>query len=304
MTIFFRVLEAPINEKAFTLLSAVAQLRGREQHLCTSYQVFERNSDSFAAIPRTSLAYWATTELLEVFAKNPAFETEERIARISNPVGDNLRFVRTWWEIAPDAMALQGGATSGWVLLCKGGAFAPYYYDPHLLVKWNFVRRTYHGFIGTEHRPLEKPACVEYFFKPGMTWPVRTSGLSFRIMPTGCVFSSKGPAAFDLSYDYSKLLAITSILNSRPFFSLVSLQLARTELAQSYEVGLIQQTPFPSLSEPDIVALSKCARRAWSLRRLLDATNENSHAFVLPSALIKGVMGVDPAAIEVELKAI
>jgi hypothetical protein len=70
-------------------------------------------------------------------------------------------------------------------------------------------------------------------------------------------------------------------MNSAAFRYLVGIQLARTELAQSYEVGLIQQTPIPDQSKVDVGALSKLARRAWSLKRWLDTTNEVSHAFAL-----------------------
>ena len=42
-------------------------------------------------------------------------------------------------------------------------------------------------------------------------------------------------------------LSALPLSQTRRIWSLVSLQLARTELAQSYEVGLIQQTPDPEL---------------------------------------------------------
>ena len=41
---------------------------------------------------------------------------------------------------------------------------------------------------------------VDFYLKPGITWPRRTNGLSFRILPRGCVFSDKGPAIF-VEYD-------------------------------------------------------------------------------------------------------
>ena len=65
----------------------------------------------------------------------------------------------------------------------------------------------------------------------------------------------------------------------------MTLQLARTELAQSYEVGLIQQTPVPELAAEDQQRLAGLARRAWSLRRSLDTAETTSHAFVLPALL-------------------
>ena len=123
-------------------------------------------------------------------------------------------------------------------------------------------------------------------------------------MPSGVIFGSKGPAAFVDLDQPSPILALAAVLNSAPFGYLVSAQLARTELAQSYEVGLIQQTPVPTIGDTDAKTLSSLARRAWSLKRALDTTAETSHAFVLPDGLNQSVTGLDPAAIDAELVAI
>ncbi|MDZ7703659.1 MAG: hypothetical protein U5L04_04135 [Trueperaceae bacterium] len=63
---------------------------------------------------------------------------------------------------------------------------------------------------------------------------------------------------------------------------LVRLQLARTELAQSYEVGVIQNTPVPDSTPEQIEELSSLASHAHDLKRSLDTGNEVSHAFRLP----------------------
>ena len=100
------------------------------------------------------------------------------------------------------------------------------------------------------------------------------------------------------------LLALCALVNSSIFKHLVSAQLARTELAQSFEAGLIQQTPIPELSDQDKERLATLARSAWSLKRALDATNELSHAFLLPQRLINKVSEIDNGAIERELNSI
>lgn len=125
----------------------------------------------------------------------------------------------------------------------------------------------------------------EHYFRPGLTWPRRTGGLSFRALPAGCIFGDKGPAAFVAGDVPQDILALSAMLNSRAFAYLVGIQLARTELAQSYEVGLIQRTPVPDLTPDGAVALAALARRAWSLKRALDTVTETSHAFVLPALL-------------------
>jgi len=276
-TIFLRALEA--EDKASALCAAINSpeaARGRQR--------FEVDHESFAYISRSPFSYWVTPKALNCFKCFPLFESDGRIARITNPLGDNLRFVRAWWERDYRNLTCDHNDEK-WVPLCKGGAFSPFYYDPHLIVRWSFRRSTYVGFIGTEHRPLEKPACVEHFFNAGITWPVRTGGLSFRIMPAGCIFASKGPAAFDYSGGPQSLLALTALVNSRVFVALVGLQLARTELAQSYEVGLIQTTPVPPIEISDRQYLATLSHKAWSLNRSLDTRREISHTFTLPALL-------------------
>jgi len=92
------------------------------------------------------------------------------------------------------------------------------------------------------------------------------------------------------------------IANSGAFAVLVSVQLAAADAAaRSYEVGLIQRTPFPDLTPEQEVELAALARRAWSLKRALDTTTETSHAFLLPLALRERVGEFDPTAIEAEL---
>ena len=81
------------------------------------------------------------------------------------------------------------------------------------------------------------------------------------------------------------LLALAAVTNSQAFGLLVSLQLARTELAQSYEVGLIQRTPVPSLSAANNTILATWRGRIWSLKRSVDTRTEISHAFILPAPL-------------------
>jgi hypothetical protein len=123
-------------------------------------------------------------------------------------------------------------------------------------------------------------------------------------MPRGCIFADKGPALFVGGDKLDELLAYSALLNSRAFGYLVKLQLARTELAQSYEVGLIQQTPFPEITDDGVATFACLGRRAWSLKRSLDTNNETSHAFLLPPGLNEKVTGLDRAFIEREVATI
>jgi hypothetical protein len=99
------------------------------------------------------------------------------------------------------------------------------------------------------------------------------------------VFADKGPAGFCEGDDSTDLLTTIAIFNSRVFGYLIQAQLARVSLAQSYEVGMVQNTPFPVISSDERSLLAHLARRAWSLKRLRDTAVAVSHAYLVPGVL-------------------
>jgi hypothetical protein len=264
-TIFLRVLEA--EDKATLLLAAI-----HEPERALGRQRFEVDSRTFASVQGSPFSYWVSDRLRNVFRELPALEGAGRTAQVGVATGEDERFVRAWWGV-------QQGIGTRWFPFAKGGAFSPFYADLHLLVDWlrdgNPIELSFVG--GRVRKAL--------FFRPGLTWPRRTNGLSVRPIPSGCIFSDKSPTACTEGDKARDILALAAIMNSRAFGFLVSLQLARTELAQSYEVGLIQNTPIPNLTLNDQEDLAVLARRAWSLKRSLDTRVETSHAFTLPALL-------------------
>jgi hypothetical protein len=124
-------------------------------------------------------------------------------------------------------------------------------------------------------------------------------------MPAGCIFADKGPAAFVDGDVPEDILATASLMNSSAFEYLMGLQLAAADAAaRSYEVGIIQRTPVPTLKPADLKGLAGLARRAWSLKRTLDSTNETSHAFLLPRSLRSRYSSFSRTAIDAELTGI
>ena len=75
-------------------------------------------------------------------------------------------------------------------------------------------------------------------------------------------------------------------MNSSPFIGLVRLQLGRVSLAQSFEVGLIQQTPVPRLQPEDEKFFAEAVHNICSLKLSTDEAVETSHAFLLPTLLL------------------
>lgn len=278
-TIFFRALEE-VHHKDRVLRSAI-----HEPELHVGKERFEVAVEEFRGVPGSPFAYWVSPEMRAVFGRLPAFESHGRAARQGLATADDFRFVRLWWEVPTSK-------NGTWFPYAKGGKHSPFYFDLHLVVNWQKDGRQIVTLCkpGSE-RPASRPQNTGYFFRAGLTWPRRTkSELSFRVMPAGCVFGDKGPAAFVEGDDTNVLLSILAITTSSTFRALVEFQLAAAEptgrggVARSYEVGVIQRTPLPILSSEQVLELAQLARRAWSLKRCLDAGIETSHAFVRPNS--------------------
>lgn len=292
MTIFLRLMKEQDKQRA--LLSAICASRAglSDEH------VFQTDPADFKIIPGAPFAYWVNDSIRSAFLRFPKFESNGRTAKQGLASADDGRFLRVWWEVMPES--------SGWHSFAKGGSQSEHYADVYLMVNWardgaeikNNLNEK--GAVRSNVWMLRDTA-ANFFLRPGLTWPRRTNGLCFRAIPKGCIFADKGPVGFVENDSAGDLLAISAIVNSKPFEYLVSLQLARTELAQSFEVGLIQQTPVPDFNANQLSQLATLARRAWSLKRTLDTIAETSHAFLLPATLRVQMGNYDPSTIDAEL---
>lgn len=276
-TTFLRLLPIPIDAKGDVLAERIAALNaaGRAE------DVFILDPAAFAQIPGSPFAYWANESIRYLFERLPAVETEGRAVRLGDHPDNQDRYLRLFWEVP----AQDRSTNRRWLLYQKGGAYSPYYSDIHLIVDWDMERETYYAFYGRPGRSTIHPSNYQFFLRRGLTWPRRTtSGISIRVLPGGCIFADKGPAVFVPNDEPDRLLALLAVMNSTPFASLVKLQLgAATAAARSYEVGVIQRTPVPSLSDDrSRIALAALAREAHDLQRDRDRIDETTHAFALP----------------------
>lgn len=302
MTVFLCVLEAEIEDKSTALLRAVVQ--SRDGHHAA---IYERDPAIFGTVPGSPFAYWVSDAVRGTFSRHPRLDQQYAATRGAYTT-DDFKYYRLTWEAPASSRASTRADTIGhraYVPLAKGGAFATYYADIHLVVRWHDDGADAKAFLSAYRERkgwgTDWSACLNgysEYFRPGLTWSRRSQvGLSLRVLPKGCIFGDKGPVAFVANDHSDSLLALLAVTNSSAFRALVALQMA----FGSYEVGVVQRTPLPALAESDVSYLARLAHRAWSLKRSLDTGNETSHAFVLPHGLNERVTGLDVEAIEREL---
>jgi hypothetical protein len=265
-TLFIRAIER--EDKAAVLRSA-AQLTPM------AASVFPVTMESFQAIPRSPFAYWASDEMRLLFRRLGAFETGGRSARTGLSTEDDFRFVRNFWEP-------RNRAPVSWPSLVRGGKRSPFYAAFPAVIDWLDAGRELKALtIGRYGSAGKRVYNEEFYFRPGLSWPLRGIRFSAFAVGEGAVFSVAGKMAFAPPRDLAPMLAI---FNSAVFDRFVGFFAGKIGGVQ-YEVGLIQVVPMPNLTPANEAALSSLARRAWSLKQSLDTRTETSQAFVLPALL-------------------
>ena len=278
-TVFLRLLDPAPEEKASELARLVANLRTTPsaEDLGSTFLVV---AHKFSAVPESPLAYWAGEDIRRVFKDLPRLEGNAGTARVGLQTSDDFRFVRAWWEVAPERIGYEPRDTDqdrGWIHFAKGGSYSPYYADVHLLVNWfgcgREIKNRLNPSTGLPWSNVWMLARTEkeFFYRSGLTWPSRTvKGFSLRQLPEGTIFGHKGPAI--ISADDTTLLTQLAIGNSQLWSDLIHTQM----VFGSYEVGVVQRTPMPSdLPKGDPTR----ALDVISLVRLTATRDETTHDF-------------------------
>jgi hypothetical protein len=256
-------------------------------------------STGFRQIPSSPFAYWLSAAVRRNFTELPLFDSGSRSVKQGLATADDFRFVRTWWEVSPyrsldaangprfDAKALQAWCHrrthegKRWVPFAKGGGYSPFYTDLSMVVNWEGDGDEIKGFVDPQTgRSYSRAQNTDFYFRPGITWPLRGIRLSTQAVPAGAIFSIAGKMAF--SERESELLPLLAVTNSRPFDYFVGAFAGKVGGVQ-YEVGLISRVPVPA--KMDSAELERRAADALRARLVAEQANERSHVFVRPSLL-------------------
>jgi hypothetical protein len=247
----------------------VKALRGEKQEV--RHDIARRD---FAAIDGSPLAYERVGTMAPVFREAPPLDPSVATVKQGLATSDDERWLRSFWEVETRAI----GRDACWVPFAKGGEFSRFYSDQYLVIKWADEGRELKDYIiAKEGSESKRIYSQDWYFKPGLTWPLRTQrGFNLRVMPEGCIFGHKGPAVF--LKDASATFFILGVANSAPAEFLMRGLMS----FGSWEVGVIKRLPVPQVSAKQSERVANLAKAIHDAKLAWDSGNEISTSFERP----------------------
>lgn len=270
--VFFSALDA--ENKASVLKDMLQKVNSNKSEI----QARIVDINSFSSVPGSPFCYWVPDKYLRIFSEAPPFESEGRTAKVGVQTSDDFRFVRAWWEVPTESLK------GRWATFLKGGGASAFYSDIHLCLLWDNNGRELKAFAestpGTSHwsRKISSP---DWYFRPGLSWAVRTRNFSPSVVPEDCIFSVSRYQAFA---EQKNVMPLIGLLNGGICTELLKMSSERYEHPK-YIVGLVQSLPVPNLTDDMQNAFGDDALKAWSLKYRLGTRNEISRAFTVPAIL-------------------
>lgn len=206
----------------YVKLNAVMNSKKKENEFFNEKNIFHTNSNLYKKLPSSSIAYWISEKMEEIFEKNEKLENKADIKQ-GMATCNNDRFLRLWFEVIANKCKYNSlnsedaeNSMKKWFPYLKGGTFRKWYGNYEYVVNWYNNGKEIKKF--TEELNKEKPGGriknQEYYFREGLTWSAMSSGvISFRIVKKGFLFDTKGSVCFPKNSTDNEM--ILGMLNSK-----------------------------------------------------------------------------------------
>jgi len=200
---------------------------------CSKGPTYTRRYASIIGFPRMRLCYWFPDDVAGLFSDLKAAESVMDI-RQGLATGDNVRFVRQWWECTDNCR---------WVTIIMSAGTERWLSENNRVVEWEYDGSRLRSYVAERHGSVSKRIYSEgYYFREGITFGRFTAGsLAVRYVPEGCLFDNAAPCAFP--YNTGTALAF---LNS----NLCAFIANGLNTTSSFQVGDMKDIPMIEEADP------------------------------------------------------
>ena len=296
MTPFIRAIaerdcEAIVRDSVAALNSATS-----EPHLVLTQQ------DTFRKLANTPFVYWAAPDDLDLFATLPTLEPEAAEVRVGLQTGDDPRFLRAVWEVAPEDTQFVYYPTNGetccwlddpivlaylgrrhvgtprWAFHVKSGTSQPWYSPITLKVDWHQNGLQLRNFQDDGGKLRSRPQNIAHYYRPGFSWTRRAARFYPYVVPGNCIPSvSRYMAVPEHGREYDVL----GVSASRIASAFMRFYGEKFEWP-NFLVENLKMLPWPELTDDAQRFFRELIQREVEQRRRAYMNHEPFHEFLLP----------------------
>lgn len=205
-------------------------------------QRYEVDQQEFTQIPGSPIVYWLPDKLIQSFSKYPSLREEAQFS-IGMVTGNNLRFVRLWFECSWSSIGFNQSHESAkrssytWFPYASGGNYRRWYGNNIKVVLWENDGHLLRTLLAPNgDRTQAHNFNLDKIFNQGVSWTVITSSSqSFRLQNQGYLFD----AAAGVGQSKNNNLLI-GLLNS----SIIESTLEALNPTINLHPGYIESLPF------------------------------------------------------------
>lgn len=302
--------------------SALAAIVSSYRRGADDRRLFSTDVRAFDALPDSPFAYWVDKESVERLALDARFEPSVGEVRVGLQTGDDPRFVRAVWEVAPadtqfcyypadgsgfcafdDPIVVsylkrrhRGKPT--WAFHVKAGASQPWYSPITLKLNYRDHGDELRGFRDAAGKPRAFLRSTDYYYRPGFSWTRRAVRFFPYVIPGNCIPSVSRYMAFPEHGRQAEALGVSASRIASAFMRFYG---EKFEFP-NFLVDNVKALPWPEIDEPTRKYFTDLIAREVEQRRKAYQNFEPFHEFLLPAKLTDlcaggAALGFDPESL-------
>jgi type I restriction-modification system DNA methylase subunit len=269
----------------------------------TETRLFQAERKSFELLPDSPFVYWVDSQTIQRFDSKKSFEPDIGSVRVGLQTGDDPRFVRAVWEVAPQDTQFcyyptngedfcrfddpivqayfrrRGEGTPRWAFHVKAGASQPWYSPITLKINWNDKGAELRNFTDAKGKLRSRPQNVGFYYRPGFSWTRRAVRFYPYVIPSSCIPSVSRYMAFP---EHGREVEALGVCASRLTSAFLRFYGEKFEFP-NFLVENVKMLPWPHLPDETNDYFRALIAREVEQRRQAYQNFEPFHEFVLPA---------------------
>lgn len=276
----------------------VAHRQGRAES-----RLFQAERKTFDLLPDSPFVYWVDNRTIQQFDSKERFEPDVGNVRVGLQSGDDPRFVRAVWEVAPQDTQFCYYPTQGedfcrfddpivqayfrrrnegtprWAFHVKAGASQPWYSPITLKINWADKGAQLRNFTDAKGKLRSRPQNIGFYYRPGFSWTRRAVRFYPYVIPGNCIPSVSRYMAFP---EHGRQVEALGVCASRLISAFLRFYGEKFEFP-NFLVENVKMLPWPQLSDEAKDYFKALITREVEQRRQAYQNFEPFHEFVLPA---------------------